>query len=139
MRRLSLRPNDLTVADRYPIPQNDDLTQNLHAKNIFTTIDHIRAYYQMFITQGDIPKIAITTPFGVFEYPWIVFGLSNAAQACQCFMNIVLRNLDYCYVYIDDLLLGSISNEEYKLYLKLIVALRCRLERQKNANSLKTK
>lgn len=47
-------------------------------------------------------------------------GLQNAAQTFQCFMDHVLRGFDFCYVYIDDLLVASSSPEEHKQHLRQI-------------------
>lgn len=40
----------------------------------------------------------ITTPFGLFEFPFMTFGLRNAAQTFQRFMDEVTRGLDFCFV-----------------------------------------
>jgi hypothetical protein len=53
----------------------------------------------------DIQKTAITTPFGLFEFPFMSFGLRNAAQTFQRFMDDILRGLDFCFAYIDDILI----------------------------------
>jgi hypothetical protein len=45
---------------------------------------------------------AITTPFGLFEFPFMSFGLRTAAQTFQRFMDDVLRGLDCCFAYLDD-------------------------------------
>jgi hypothetical protein len=41
------------------------------------------------------------------------FGLRNAAQTFQRFIDEVLRGLDFCYAYIDDVLVASTSEEEH--------------------------
>ncbi|XP_063923542.1 uncharacterized protein LOC135137743 [Zophobas morio] len=48
-----------------------------------------------------VPKTAITTPFGLFEFQFMTFGLRNAVQTSQRFMDEVLQGLDFCYAYID--------------------------------------
>lgn len=48
------------------------------------------------------------------------FGLKNAAQTFQRFMDQVLRGLDFCYVYIDDILVASASPEEHQQHLRLV-------------------
>ena len=48
------------------------------------------------------------------------FGLKNAAQTFQRFMDQVVRGLDFCYVYIDDLLVASSSPLEHQQHLRLI-------------------
>jgi hypothetical protein len=45
------------------------------------------------------PKTAITTSFGLFEFPFMSFGLHNAAQMFQCFMDNILSGLDFCFTY----------------------------------------
>ena len=48
------------------------------------------------------------------------FGLRNAAQTFQRFMDSVLRGLDFCYCYIDNLLIASRNQEEHLKHLHLV-------------------
>ncbi|XP_017876343.2 uncharacterized protein LOC108622773, partial [Ceratina calcarata] len=90
------RLNNVTIPDRYPIPFLHDCMTFLHGSKIFSTIDLKRAYQQIPVREQDIPKTAIITPFGLFEFPYMTFGLRNAAQSFQRFMNQVVAGLDYC-------------------------------------------
>ncbi|KRY50160.1 Retrovirus-related Pol polyprotein from transposon 17.6 [Trichinella britovi] len=65
----------------------------------------------------DLLKTAITTPFGLFEYVRMPFGLRNAAQTFQRFMDEVTRGLRFCFVYLDDVLVASRSKEEHEKHL----------------------
>ena len=67
---------------------------------------------------ADIPKTAISTP--LFEFVRMPFGLRNAAQSFQRFMDQVLRGLDFCYIYFDDLLVASASPDQHKEHLRLV-------------------
>jgi len=46
------------------------------------------------------------------------FGLRNAAQTFQRFIDEVLRGLTYSYAYIDDILIASKDEKEHQEHLR---------------------
>ena len=65
--------------------------------------------------------MAVITPFGLFEFLRMPFGLWNAAQSFQRFIDQVLHGLEFCYAYVDDLLIASTSPEEHQQHLCLVL------------------
>lgn len=112
--------NSVTEFDSYPIPYLHDFANALHGKKIFSKVDIFKAFHQIPIAESDIPKTAVTTPWGLYEYTRLCFGLVNAPQTFMRFMHEVLRGLPFCYVYLDDILCFSSDAEEHKAHLRAI-------------------
>ncbi|GFX77489.1 retrovirus-related Pol polyprotein from transposon opus [Trichonephila clavipes] len=72
--------NSVTEFDSYPMPYLNDFAHALHGKRIFSKIDIFKAFHQIPIAECDIPKTAVTTPWGLYEYTHLCFGFVNAPQ-----------------------------------------------------------
>lgn len=112
--------NTSTKSDRYPVPRLHDFTANLSACVIFSSLDLVKGYHQIPMADEDIEKTAVITPFGLFEYLRMPFGLKNAPQTFQRFMNSIFSDLAFVFVYIDDVLIFSKSAEEHRLHLAIV-------------------
>ncbi|GBM51623.1 Transposon Ty3-I Gag-Pol polyprotein [Araneus ventricosus] len=107
------RLNTQTVPDRFPIHHVHDFAHNPFSKKIFSTIDLVSAYHQIPIPAADVPKTAVITQLGLFESLFMPFGLCNAAHTFQWFMYEIVGNLDYCFVYLDEVLIVSPDESEH--------------------------
>ena len=112
------RLNDVTTADRYPVPHIQDFASQLAGASIFSKIDLVRCYHQIPVDADDVSKTAVITPFGLFKFLRTPFGLKNAAQTFQRLMDTGCNGLDFVFVYLDDILVSSTSAEQHMLHLR---------------------
>lgn len=67
--------NAQTIPDKYPVPNLADFAISLQGAKISAKIDLQKAFYQIPVANEDIHKTAITTPFGLYEFLRMPFGL----------------------------------------------------------------
>ena len=76
---------------------------------MFSKIDLVKAYNQIPVAAEDVHRTAIIKPFGKFECLRMLFGLRNAAQAFQRFIDQTLWQLSGVYIYLDDIPIASLD------------------------------
>ena len=109
-----------TVPDKYPLPLMDDCRAKMAGCKIFSKLDLRKAYWQFAVNHEDIPKTAVITPFGLFEFLRMPFGLMNAGATCQRKVDKTCQDLKTLFGYLDDLLVGSRNEEEHLQLLELL-------------------
>ena len=80
----------------------------------------MRAYHLFPVTEDDITKTAINSPFGLYEFCRMPFGLRNVAQTFQRFIDGVCYDLDFVLVYLDHILFASSSLDEHLQHLRVL-------------------
>ena len=104
----------MTKADSYPLPRIDDLLESFGQAKWFTTLDLASGYWQVVMHGPDIEKTAFITPFGLYEFLVMPFGLSYAPETFQRLMNQVLQEYlgQFVAVYLDDVIIYTKGSYE---------------------------
>ncbi|KAL0546184.1 hypothetical protein IC582_016090 [Cucumis melo] len=115
--------NKVTVKNRYPLPRIDDLFDQLQGATVFSKIDLRSGYHQLRIRDSDIPKIALHSRYGHYEFIVMSFGLTNAHAVFMDLMNRVFKDsLDtFVIVFIDDILIYSKTEAEHEEHLHQVL------------------
>lgn len=116
-RRLNLK----TQRDNYPLPNIYDFASRLHGARIFSKMDILKGFWQVPVNPEDIPKTAINTTRGLFEFLRMPFGLRNAPSTFQRLMDGVIRGLNGVFVYMDDLLVYGRDYGQHRKNLELLL------------------
>jgi hypothetical protein len=115
--------NAVNIKNKYPLPRIDIMFDQPAGAQVFSKIDLRFGYHQIKIRDEDIPKIAFTTRYGLFEYLVMSFGLMNAPAHFMYLMNsILMLELDkFLVVFIDDILIYLRSMEEHEEHLRIVL------------------
>ncbi|KAK4381387.1 RNA-directed DNA polymerase [Sesamum angolense] len=70
--------NKVTVKNKYPLPRNNDLLDQLKGVTTFSKIDLWSGYWQLRIAEKDVPKTAFHTRYSHYEFLFMPFGLTIA-------------------------------------------------------------
>jgi transposase InsO family protein len=111
----------LTEQDVYPVPNIDDMLNKLAKAKIFSVGDAWSGFWQIILKKSDRVKTAFRTPWGLFEFVVMPFGLKNATATFQRAMDRMLEGILYFFVmvYVDDLLIYSGCLDDHLEHLQI--------------------
>jgi len=107
--------NSVTKKDAYPIPQINNMLNELGGAQWFTTLDLASGYWQVEMDPESQEKTAFTTKYGTYEFTIMPFGLTNAPATFQRLMNEMLNDMlnNGVMVYLDDINIYTKTFEEH--------------------------
>ena len=99
--------NAKTIKDAHPLPRIDESMDAMKGARWFSTFDLQSAYNQVRMHPDGQHKTAFTTPFGLYEFTRMLFGLCNAPATFQRLMQTAFHNEFYTILlcYLDDIII----------------------------------
>ncbi|PWI46234.1 hypothetical protein CEE45_17880, partial [Candidatus Heimdallarchaeota archaeon B3_Heim] len=99
--------NAVTKTDSYPIPRIEDCIDKDGTAKYVSKFDMLKGYYQIPLTEKAKEISAFVTPNGFYQYTVTPFGMKNSPAVFQRMVNNLIRDIDGCEGYIDDVIIYS--------------------------------
>lgn len=113
--------NSVSKFDSYPTPRIDELIDRLGKARYLTTIDLCKGYWQIALTERSCELTAFRTPWGLFQFKVLPFGLHGAPASFQRLMDQVLCGLsEFAGAYLDDVVIYSTSWAQHLEHLQVV-------------------
>ena len=118
-----------SITRRMHTPFQESMTLSMDAlsgASWFSTLDLASGYWQVELAEADWEKTAFSTPYGLFQFQVMPFGLCYALSTFQRLMELVLTGLHWssCLIYIDDIIFSSTVQEHFQRLLEVFERLR---------------
>ena len=120
--------NNRTVKDAYSLPRIESILDSLGCAQIFSTLDLKAGYWQVEMAEECKAYTAFTCgPLGFYECDTMPFGATNSPATFQRLMHDCLGelNMNWCIVYLDDIIIFSDTKEEHLKRLEAVFQKLC--------------
>lgn len=116
--------NAVTHKDSFPLPRIEESLTSLSKSEWYSTLDLASGYWQVEVATEDQEKTAFTTPFGLYQFDRMPFGLCNAPATFQRLMQRCLgaQVYDHLLIYLDDVIVYSPNFAAHLQHLEQVFA-----------------
>jgi len=130
--------NEKTHSDAYPLPNIEEILDQLGNARYFSAFDLASGFYQIPMNSKDRHKTAFSTPNGHYEFLRMPQGLKNSPSSFQRLMDSILKDLigkGLCFVYLDDIIIFGKTllehNQKMRIFLERIENAQLKLQPDK--------
>lgn len=114
--------NRKLLPDKFPLPRIDEILDGLGRAKYFTVMDLQAGYHQIPLEQQSRHVTAFSTDNGFYQWKVLPFGINIAPSSFTRMMTIAFSGLnpDQAFIYMDDLIVISFSENQHILNLKKV-------------------
>ena len=122
------RLNAITKKDTFPLPHIEDNLVRLSHSQVFSCLDGSGAFHVIEIEPRDRPKTAFSTPWGLYQYKRMPFGLTNGPASYSRLVQLALSGVpsSVALPYLDDTIIHSQTVDEHFRNLEWILQIHLR-------------
>ena len=113
--------NSITIKTNYPLPRIPEIIIKVGNGKWYSALDLRGAYNRIRVAEGDEHKLSFITNYGQFEFLVMPFGPCAAPGYFQAFMNSLLSHLPFVSVYLDDIIISSLTQEEHFDHIAVVL------------------
>ncbi|XP_059046445.1 uncharacterized protein LOC131842029 [Achroia grisella] len=122
--RLCLDPLDLNkIIVKKPkcLPTLEDLSFKLQGKKFFSVLDLTEGFHHLSLSEESSWKCCFATPYGVYRYLVLPYGLMNAPELFQDVLESHFSELSNVIMWADDILVMGNTEKEHDLALQSVI------------------
>jgi hypothetical protein len=113
--------NEITVSDKFPLPDVQGIMDSMEGKKFFSTFDLLSGFWQVPVYPPHCERTAMTTIYGQFEWVFMPMGLKNSPAVFQRNMNSIVKEFPFVKCFIDDLIVASETMEEHIAHVRILL------------------
>ena len=103
----TLEKSMIKQTDSFPIPRIADCIDQIGNTKFVSMFDMLKGYWQVSLTQRACKISAFVTPSGLYQYEVMLFGMKNVPATFQRMVKKLVRDINGCEGYIDDVVIYS--------------------------------
>ena len=111
-------------------PHIEDIINNMHSSSWFSEIDLENAYHQIPLDEESSQLTTISTPFGLYRYKTLPFGIKQCPSVFQTIINKIMLGMSGVDIYQDNIYVHGKTRKDHDVRLKEVLA-------RLNSNNLK--
>ncbi len=105
----------------FPFPSLDQVFSSVRGARFFSKLDLTWGFWNLQLDEASSKLCTFCTPWGVFRYRRLPFGVSPAPEVFHRVLADVLRDIPGVLHYVDDVLIYGATQQEHDTRLRLVL------------------